>query len=116
VVDFEATCWPKGMQAKWRTHEIIEFPAILLNLETGEVEAEFHRYVKPEENPILSDFCVELTGITQSTVDQSNNNLATCLTLFNDWLREQLKARNLDFPKMSGKNLKGNGKFQEKLI
>lgn len=32
---------------------------------------EFRSYVKPTVNSELSDFCVNLTGITQSMVDQS---------------------------------------------
>lgn len=44
---------------------IVEFPAVLLNTLTGVVESEFHYYVMPEEQPMLSDFCKQLTGITQ---------------------------------------------------
>lgn len=44
---------------------LVEFPAVLLNLRSGEVEAEFHSYVQPQENPILSQFCTQLTGISQ---------------------------------------------------
>jgi len=43
----------------------VEFPAVLLNTRSGEMEAEFHQYVQPQENPILSDFCKQLTGISQ---------------------------------------------------
>jgi len=43
----------------------VEFPAVLLNTRSGEIEAEFHQYVQPQENPILSDFCKQLTGISQ---------------------------------------------------
>ena len=43
----------------------VEFPAVLLDLCTGEIVAEFQQYVQPQENPRLSDFCRELTGITQ---------------------------------------------------
>lgn len=32
---------------------------------------EFRSYVKPTINPTLSEFCINLTGIQQSTVDQS---------------------------------------------
>ena len=46
------------------THTV-EFPAVLLDLCTGEIAAEFQQYVQPQENPRLSDFCRELTGITQ---------------------------------------------------
>lgn len=47
----------------------VEFPAVLLNTSTGEVESEFHTYVQPQEHPILSEFCTELTGITQVYID-----------------------------------------------
>ena len=43
----------------------VEFPAVLLDLQTGVVMDEFQQYVQPQENPILSDFCKELTGISQ---------------------------------------------------
>ena len=33
VIDFESTCWK---DAKHRTQEIIEFPAVLLNTTTGD--------------------------------------------------------------------------------
>ncbi|XP_075370780.1 LOW QUALITY PROTEIN: ERI1 exoribonuclease 2 [Mycteria americana] len=40
-------------------------PAVLLNTSTGETESEFHTYVQPQEHPVLSEFCTELTGLTQ---------------------------------------------------
>lgn len=43
----------------------VEFPAVLLDTSSGEVESEFHTYVQPQEHPVLSEFCTELTGITQ---------------------------------------------------
>jgi len=46
------------------THTV-EFPAVLLDLCTGEIVSEFQQYVQPQENPRLCDFCRELTGITQ---------------------------------------------------
>lgn len=44
---------------------VVEFPAVLLNLSTGEVESKFQQYVQPSEHKKLSPFCMELTGITQ---------------------------------------------------
>ena len=43
----------------------VEFPAVLLNTSTGELESEFHMFVQPIEHTKLSEFCRELTGITQ---------------------------------------------------
>lgn len=52
---------------------LVEFPAVLLNTSTGEVESEFHTYVQPQEHPTLSEFCTELTGITQVQMQISKN-------------------------------------------
>ena len=43
----------------------VEFPAVLLELFSGDLVSEFQQYVLPLENPQLSDFCKQLTGITQ---------------------------------------------------
>lgn len=43
----------------------VEFPAVLLNTCNGDIEEKFHHYVQPQENPTLSDFCKNFTGITQ---------------------------------------------------
>lgn len=41
VMDFEATCWEKPY-GRGKPQEIIEFPACLLNLTTGEIEKVCH--------------------------------------------------------------------------
>ncbi len=46
-------------------YSLVEFPAVLLELSSGKILSEFHHYVTPFENPTLSPFCNELTGITQ---------------------------------------------------
>jgi len=70
VLDFEATCQDRLIMPHW-LHEIIEFPVVFLNLETGEVDFIFHSYVRPEEIPVLTEFCTNLTGITQDQVDDA---------------------------------------------
>ncbi|XP_066472577.1 3'-5' exoribonuclease 1 isoform X1 [Tiliqua scincoides] len=71
IIDFEATC-EEGNQPEF-THEIIEFPIVLLNTRTLEIEDTFQRYVKPEINPRLSEFCINLTGISQALVDKADD-------------------------------------------
>ncbi|XP_051048763.1 ERI1 exoribonuclease 2 isoform X2 [Phodopus roborovskii] len=63
----------------------IEFPAVLLSTTTGEIESEFHAYVQPQEHPILSEFCTELTGIKQVQVDEGVP-LKICLSQFCKWI------------------------------
>jgi len=107
AVDFEATCWENQAPPRWRESEIIEFPAVLINLKTGKIEAEFHKYIMPIESPKLSGFCTQLTGITQKMVD-SGIPLQTAIMMFQEWIRKELRARNLTLPKMSKDNKVGN--------
>ncbi|CAB9523065.1 ERI1 exoribonuclease [Seminavis robusta] len=86
VLDFEATCSPNG-EADPDPVEIIEFPTLLLNVKTGEIEDTFHYYVKPEVHPELSEFCTSLTGIHQSTVKQGKT-LTEVLALHQQWLEQ----------------------------
>uniref|UniRef100_A0A3B1IKK6 ERI1 exoribonuclease 2 n=1 Tax=Astyanax mexicanus TaxID=7994 RepID=A0A3B1IKK6_ASTMX len=83
VIDFESTCWREKNNYG---QEIIEFPAVLLNTSNGEIESEFHSYVQPQEHPILSEFCTELTGITQKQVE-AGLPLRICLSRFTRWLQ-----------------------------
>lgn len=73
VLDFEATCWDNELEMKRNPREIIEFPSILFKMTPkGKIVyiSTFREFVKPVINPLLSDFCVKLTSITQ---DQVNN-------------------------------------------
>lgn len=84
IIDFECTCWEKRSE---RPHEIIEFPAIVMNSLTLEIEYEFHRFVRPTEEPYLSDYCTDLTGIEQCDVDCADD-LSYVLDEFSDFLEE----------------------------
>ena len=52
-----------------RLQEIIEFPIVLIDVQSGVVLERRQWYVRPTLHPELSDFCVELTGISQATVE-----------------------------------------------
>lgn len=73
VLDFEATCDNGAHLLK--PQEIIEFPCILVELNTVkggfEVVSCFHSYVKPIIHTQLTEYCTELTGITQDMVSNS---------------------------------------------
>ncbi|XP_071359958.1 ERI1 exoribonuclease 2 isoform X2 [Trachinotus anak] len=92
VIDFESTCWKEKNNY---SQEIIEFPAVLLNTSSGEVESEFHTYVQPQEHPILSKFCTELTGITQVQVE-AGIPLQICLSRFCRWLQNLQLEKDWD--------------------
>lgn len=108
-IDFEATCWDKPDQTKWKVQEIIEFPAVLIDLKTGLVCDEFQEYLKPTEFPTLTDFCVYLTKITQKTVNDGIS-LQECLKRFDVWLKQLIVKYQLQLPKMK-ENDQGNCAF-----
>ncbi|WWC92713.1 uncharacterized protein L201_007672 [Kwoniella dendrophila CBS 6074] len=91
--DVEATCRP-GKEFDW-PNEIIEFPVVLLQWtepdETGKRRLhkvdQFRSYVRPTWSPILTDFCKDLTGITQETVDKSPT-FPQMLKEFEKWLHK----------------------------
>lgn len=63
-----------------------EFPAVLLNLQSRVIEADFHTFVRPTEQPKLSEFCKNYTGITQDDVDNAPT-LAEVLRMFHEWIQ-----------------------------
>ncbi|KAI8991457.1 ribonuclease H-like domain-containing protein [Mycotypha africana] len=81
--DVEATCEENG--GFTYPNEIIEFPVVLVDGSTFDIVDEFRSYVKPTRNPILSDFCIKLTGIQQSTVDESPT-FVEVLDLFQEFM------------------------------
>ena len=66
VIDFEATC--TETRALDYPHEIIEFPLVLVNMRTLQIEDATSFYCRPTTNPLLTKFCTELTGITQVAI------------------------------------------------
>lgn len=68
IIDLEATCWrgpvPEGMQS-----EIIEIGIAVVDLKTKELLETDSIIVKPKTSTI-SEFCTELTTITQEMIDE----------------------------------------------
>jgi len=83
VIDYEATCEEGG--GLDYPNEIIEFPAVLLRSWTNAIIDEFHEYVKPVNQPILTQYCKDLTGITQEQVDKADY-FPEVLERFERWL------------------------------
>ena len=84
VLDFECTC---DSDNTGLDHEIIEFPVVFLNTHTLEIDFVFRRFVKPTERPVLTEFCMNLTGITQEQVDAADS-LDVVLQEFHDFIGE----------------------------
>jgi len=89
VLDFEKTCEDREQDATWGPQEIIEFPSVLLSRTPICTVGQFESFVKPVVNPVLTAFCIELTGITQEEVN-SACSLQEVLGKHHKWLREHV--------------------------
>ncbi|KAK9124858.1 hypothetical protein Scep_013704 [Stephania cephalantha] len=85
VIDFEATC---DKERNPHPQEIIEFPSVIVNGVTGQLEASFQMYVRPIYHQRLTDFCKELTGIQQIQVDRGVP-LSEALLMHDKWLEDK---------------------------
>ncbi|UJR07453.1 hypothetical protein I4U23_011740 [Adineta vaga] len=126
VIDFEATCMAKPpVYASQYIQEIIEFPIVLIDVTERKIIDTFHSYCQPVVQPILTDYCKDLTGLTQEQVDNAlvfrdvfmnvekwlidrnliSNSEQKCLFItdgpadFNRYLRMQCEISNLTYPK-----------------
>ncbi|MER8120454.1 3'-5' exonuclease [Streptomyces sp. NPDC094031] len=79
VVDVEATCWA-GSQPPGEVSEIIEIGLTVVDLDAGERLARHRILVKPARS-LVSEFCTELTGLTQHEVDQGVTFAEACRLL-----------------------------------
>lgn len=84
VLDLECTCW-RGPPPEGQCTEIIEIGVCLLNSDTLEISRPRRIFVKPEFS-MLSDFCVELTGITPELIDKKGiSKQAACDILMKEY-------------------------------
>jgi inhibitor of KinA sporulation pathway (predicted exonuclease) len=67
IIDLEATCSKDGAVPR-HDMEIIEIGAVMQSSRTFEVESEFQTFICPVRHPDLTEFCSELTGISQENV------------------------------------------------
>lgn len=62
-------CLENG-RAEWQKEEIVQIAALKIDAITLDVIEEFNVYIKPSINPVLSDFFVDLTGITNDLIEK----------------------------------------------
>jgi inhibitor of KinA sporulation pathway (predicted exonuclease) len=95
VLDFEATCDNTGY---WE-HEIIEFPSVLLKYNEEQntyIEiSRFQKYCKPLTKPLITPFCLELTGITQEKINMGLK-FPDVLKYHHDWLMHHTQSDGVD--------------------
>jgi len=100
-LDLEMTCWDDGREP--RTGEIIEIGLAKLDLSTQEIEKTASYIVKPDHDEV-SEFCTQLTGHTQSSVNRQGRPFADVLdtvvknfggasVIYGSWGRDDLVMR-----------------------
>lgn len=88
VIDIEATCWP-GPAPEGQETEIIEIGVCPLDVATGERLEKRSILVKPETSKI-SEFCTQLTGLTQKQVNQKGISFEkACALLEREYLTKK---------------------------
>jgi len=69
IIDLEATCWADAGLHKGES-EIIEIGAVAAASDYSYL-GEFQSFVKPVRNILISEFCENLTSISQADVDRA---------------------------------------------
>ncbi len=83
IVDLEATCTNDGSFPS-EEMEIIEIGAVRQHALTLEMEDAFQTFVRPVRHPQLTEFCRQLTSISQHDVDAAPL-FPQALQTFRDW-------------------------------
>jgi inhibitor of KinA sporulation pathway (predicted exonuclease) len=96
--------------------ETIEIGAVMVSTDSLAIVDEFQTFIKPQRHPILTDFCRQLTSISQPQVDtaptfpEAIESWQTWLskfdkTIFSSWgnydrqqLQQDAKYHNIDLP------------------
>lgn len=114
VIDLEATCW-QGVQPKDQVSEIIEIGICVLDVNSGTISDNKGILVKPTKSRV-SQFCTELTTITQDMLDDEGISFAEACSLLRTeydayqytWasygaydikmIKSQCQIRGIDYP------------------
>ncbi len=127
--DLEMCCW--NTNGKGTTGEIIEVGLAEIDVEKKQIVKRAQYYVKPEHDQI-SEFCVELTGITPRKIEKQGRPLAEVLRsmiknfggankIYASWGRDDLilakecREKNIDFPMKEFINLATLYRIQNRL-
>jgi 3'-5' exoribonuclease 1 len=86
VVDLEATCCDLQSIPRHQM-ETIEIGAVMVDRDTLAIVDEFQTFIKPQRHPVLTDFCKQLTSITQTQVDTAPT-FPAAIALWQPWLKQ----------------------------
>lgn len=92
IFDTEYTAWPGSNERDWdgpnEYREIVQIGAILIDTKKFIELDSFDLLIKPVKNPMLSDYFINLTGITQKDIDQKGIYYKEAFLKFLSWCKE----------------------------
>jgi inhibitor of KinA sporulation pathway (predicted exonuclease) len=93
IFDLEFTSWPGSSERNWNLpnedREIIQIGAVKIKTTGDMLEVDsFQRFVRPLKNPILSEYIVNLTGITQEKIEKEGILFPLALSSFVKFIGE----------------------------
>ncbi|MFF4780223.1 exonuclease domain-containing protein [Streptomyces griseorubiginosus] len=83
VIDVEATCWD-GQPPPGSVNEIIEIGLTLVDVSAGRRLSRHRLLVRPVRSTV-SDFCTDLTGLTQAEVERGVSFAEACRILVDEY-------------------------------
>lgn len=89
IWDSEWTCWPGSEKRAWtgtnESRELVQIGAVRVRTADLVELDNFEVFIKPTVRPVLSDYFVKLTGITQGEVDEKGKPFEKACQMFFDW-------------------------------
>ena len=117
IFDTEYTAWKGSIERNWNGPneyiEIVQIGAILVDTKKLIELDSLNLLIRPVKNPLLSNYFINLTGITQKDIEQKGLSYDSALLKFFSWCKDcviysfggdeiQLKKNcnllNIDFP------------------
>jgi len=90
VFDLEFTAWPGSMASRWSRDgehtEVVQIGAVKLDAVTLKITDEFECLARPRINPKLSQYLIDLTGITNEMLDLRAVDFITAYRAFLDFV------------------------------
>jgi len=91
IFDAEYTAWEGSVKRDWsganEYREIVQIGALLIETRSFSERDSFCALVKPKLNPMLSDYFINLTGITQESIVKEGLELPAAMETFYLWSR-----------------------------
>ena len=90
IFDLEFTAWEGSMDSRWtrpgELTEVVQIGAVKLDGHTLKEVDTFEMLIRPRVNPVLSDYLVELTGITNDAVASRGVDFVVAYRAFLDFV------------------------------